>query len=167
MTLTRSHRLTLIAGVGALALTLIAPLSANAATTTANDTLQAQIDAVLTEHPGGTQTAPNEITWDDGAVVLTLEVPGGAFSPLAVGSCATDYYCAYSNYNLSGSKVSFYECDTTKSTSLLSTVRSVANARSSGYVQAKSSAGSVLATIGYNGSLAYAPTGITQLTCVS
>ena len=129
--------------------------------------LQARDDAGLAEVPGGSQTAPNEVTWEDGAVILTLAADEGLITTMAVGSCATGYYCAYSGYNLSGSKLSFSACNTTQSTGALSVVRSLANARSSGYVQGKNSSGTVLATVSAGGSLAYASTSITKLTCVS
>ncbi len=77
------------------------------------------------------------------------------------------YHCAYSGYALSGSKLSIGYCGTTEPTGALSAVRSVANAHGSGYVQAKNSGGGVLTTIDYGDSIAYAPAGITQLTCVS
>ena len=165
MTGTRSRRLPVLAAVGALALALFTPGVAAYADDTSE--LQARVDAVLAEFPGGSQTAPNEVTWEDGAVILTLAADEGLITTMAVGSCATGYYCAYSGYNLSGSKLSFSACNTTQSTGALSVVRSLANARSSGYVQGKNSSGTVLATVSAGGSLAYASTSITKLTCVS
>ena len=167
MTTTRPRRLAVLAAAGALALALLAPASAIAAHADDTSELQARVDAVLAEFPGGTQTAPNEIIWGDGAVILTLAADEGLITAKAVGSCATGYYCAYSGYNLSGSKLSLSTCNTTQSTSALSIVRSIANARSSGYVQGKNSSGTVLATVSAGGSLAYASTNITRLTCVS
>ncbi len=167
MTITRSRRLTMLAAAGVLALALFAPTSAIAAHADETSELQARVDAVLAEFPGGTQTAPNEIIWDGGTVMLTLEADEELITTKAVGSCATGYYCAYSGYNLSGSRLSLSACNTTQSTSALSIVRSIANARSSGYVQGKNSGGTVLATVSAGGSLAYASTSITQLTCVS
>ncbi|RQP09129.1 MAG: hypothetical protein EAS51_12485 [Microbacteriaceae bacterium] len=149
-----------------LALMLSTPIAASATETPGESALQARIDAVLAEFPGGTQTAPNEIAWHDRAMILTLDDPS-QLSPLSVGSCATGYHCAYSGYALSGSKLSLSACDTTVSTSVLSAVRSLANAHGSGYVQAKNSSGSVLASVSHGDSIAYAPAGITQLTCVS
>ena len=161
MTGTRSRRLAVLAAVGALALALFTPGVAAYADDTSE--LQARVDAVLAEFPGGSQTAPNEVTWEDGAVILTLAADEGLITTMAVGSCAT----GYSGYNLSGSKLSFSACNTTQSTGALSVVRSLANARSSGYVQGKNSSGTVLATVSAGGSLAYASTSITKLTCVS
>ena len=105
MTGTRSRRLAVLAAVGALALALFTPGVAAYADDTSE--LQARVDAVLAEFPGGSQTAPNEVTWEDGAVILTLAADEGLITTMAVGSCATGYYCAYSGYNLSGSKLSF------------------------------------------------------------
>lgn len=48
--------------------------------------MQTRIDEVLAEHPGGTQVSWNEVSWEDGDVVLTLASEG--VSTFAVGSCA-------------------------------------------------------------------------------
>lgn len=158
----RTIRLSLLAAASAAALTLGGALGASAAES--RESMQERVDEVLREHTGGTQIAPNEIAWEDGAVVLTL-APTDGIAPLAVGSCATGSYCAYSGSALSGSKLTFSTCGT-YSTTVLGSVRSVANARSSGHVDAKNSSGSVLATVSSGKSISYAPAGITQLTCV-
>ena len=64
MTGTRSRRLAVLAAVGALALALFTPGVAAYADDTSE--LQARVDAVLAEFHGGSQTAPNEVTWEDG-----------------------------------------------------------------------------------------------------
>lgn len=156
----RTIRLSLLAAAIAVALTLGGALSASAN----EDPMQERVDRVLLEYPGGTQIASNEVAWENGAVVLTL-APTDGIEPLAVGSCATGSYCAYNGSGLSGSKLTFSTCGT-YSTTALGTVRSVANARTSGYVDAKNAAGSVLATISSGSSISYAPAGITQLTCI-
>lgn len=158
----RTIRFSLLAAASVAALTLGGALSANAVA--GEKTMQERVDQVLLEYPGGTQIAANEISWEDGAVVLTL-APTGGVTPLAVGSCATDSYCAYNGSGLSGSKLTFWDCGT-YSTTVLGTVRSVANARTGGYVDAKNSGGSVLATIYAGNSISFAPAGITQLSCV-
>ncbi|MCW5953365.1 MAG: peptidase inhibitor family I36 protein [Propionibacteriaceae bacterium] len=152
----------LIAAVGAILIT-----GSGAGVAHAEDSeLQARVDAILAAHPGGVQTAPNEIEWDDGDVTLTLDMPGVA-TPFAVGSCATDRFCAYGSVNLSGTKLTFSTCDATHSTAALGTVRSMANARSSGTVQGLSSSGSVLTSLGAGGRVNSAPAGITQVKCIS
>lgn len=146
-------------------LSLVAPFAASA-DEPASDALQQRIDSILTQYPGGMQTAANEVSWDDGDIVLTLD-SGNGIGPLAVGSCETGKYCAYSGIGLSGSKITFTTCGTTQSTSPIGTVRSLANARSSGRIEAKSSGGIVLASLGSNASIASTPTGVTQVTCVN
>lgn len=105
------------------------------------DQLQREVNQVLAEYPGGVQTGPGEITWDDGAVILTLQAahratPHESTGVLAsVGSCASGYFCGYTSTGLSGSKISFSSCTAPNSVAPLgSPVRSVANARSSGTV---------------------------------
>lgn len=161
MTTVRTIRLSLLAAASAAVLTLGGTLSAAAAS---GETMQERVDMVLLEYPGGTQIAPNEVAWEDGTVVLTLAATDG-IAPFAVGSCATGSYCAYNGSGLSGSKMTFSTCGT-YSTTALGAVRSVANARTSGYVAAKNSSGRVLATVSSGSSTSYAPAGITQLTCV-
>ncbi len=162
MNTVRTIRFSLIAAASAAALTFGGGLAANA--DVGEETMQERVDRVLLEYPGGTQIASNEISWENGAVVLTLASADG-IAPRAVGSCATDAYCAYNGSGLSGSKLTFWTCGI-YSTTALGSVRSVANARTGGYVDAKNSGGGVLATIYGGNSISYAPAGITQLSCV-
>ena len=94
--------------------------------------------AILAEHPGGEEIAPGVISWDNGAVVLTL---ADAASPDTVGTCATGQYCAWSGTSYTGTKLAFTACSSAGTSSSLSllggVVRSTANARSSGHVDAK------------------------------
>lgn len=132
----------------------------------AESDLQKRIDLALAEFPGGVQTSSTTIEWEDGAIELMLSPEG--ITPYAVGSCATGKYCVFDGTALTGSKLSFTACDTTYSTAaLLGSVRSMANARSSGTVKGKNSAGTVLTTLYAGGRLNVAPTGITQVTCTS
>jgi len=155
-------RTTLSVALAALTMLFLAGAPAQA---TESD-LQARIDLALAEFPGGVQTSSTTVEWEDGAIELTLAPEG--ITPFAVGSCATGKYCVFGGTNLGGSKLSFTACDTTYSTAaLLGSVRSMANARSSGTVKGKDSAGTVLATVNAGGRLNVAPTGIKQVTCIS
>jgi len=137
--------------------------SAFASTDTAQATnYPAQIDDLLRTNPGGTQTGPNTITWEGGAVELRL-APDGASR--AVGTCPTGSFCAFSSTNLAGSRVSFTTCSTHSVGSLIGTAKSIANARTSGTVYGENSSGSVLSTIGANGRVNAAPANVTQLGC--
>lgn len=53
----------------------------------ADKPLQDQIDQILEDFPGGVQTSATTISWDGGAMVLTLEDPDG-FAVASVGTCA-------------------------------------------------------------------------------
>lgn len=158
--------LTVLAAMASVLLALGGPLAANAAEGGADIGLQARVDAVLAEYPGGVQIGPNEVSWESGDVILTLAPENGDIASRAVGSCNSGSFCAYTGYSLSGSKLSFTSC-TTHSTTVLGAVRSVANARSSGSIKAKNSGGTVLSTISAGSSVAYAPSNITQLACGS
>lgn len=103
--------------------------------------LHPDVEYAINAVPGGTVVDEYTVVWPD--LGMELSVP----SPLArsVGSCATGQYCAYSAADGNGARLSFGVC-TVVSTSALGSVGSVANARSSGSVQARSGAGVVLGT---------------------
>lgn len=153
--------------VGAIALSA----SPAAATT---DPTQDQVDAVIAEF-GGTQTAPNEVSWNDGAVVLTLapddaarfddsSARSGGFTTFAVGSCPSGYFCAYSGTSYTGSRLTFSACTTGNSVAALGTVRSLANSRGTGTVRAYDGWATV-ATLGPNTGASSVAAGIDKLNC--
>ena len=147
--------------VGTVALLMaLTAVPAQAAQTATRQAVQQQINAALTATPGGEQTSANTVEWNDGDIILTV---ASNLSTQAVGSCATGYVCAYSSTNLLGTKLSFGSC-ATYSTSTI-TVRSVANARSSGTVRGKNNAGTTLVTVTAGNHDNSTPTGITQVTC--
>lgn len=129
--------------LAALSLTLLPSAAAD------DPSMQDRVDDVIQEH-GGVQSGWNEVTWDDGAVVLTIE-PRGGFAPFAVGTCATGTYCVYSGPNRTGSKIAFSTCANHSVSPLGGPVRSMANARSSGSVVAKNSS-TVVLTVAVGGS---------------
>lgn len=91
--------------------------------------------------PGGIILDENTAVWP----ALGMELSASSPTARAVGSCATGQYCAYSGAGRTGTQLSFSVC-TVVSTAALSGVGSIANARLSGTVQARSASGSVLAT---------------------
>lgn len=123
--------------------------------------VQQLIDDAMHDRPGGTQISATEVSWEDGAVTLTVY---DGLSSRAIGSCAAGSFCAWDGSHLTGSRLSFTSC-ATHSTAGLSIVRSLANARSSGTVKAKNSGGTVLLTLSANTSTGSAPTGVKSLTC--
>lgn len=114
-----------------MALAIAAPTSANP------PTMQDRIDYVIATHPGGVQIDWNEVAWENGDVTLTLSTEETSASRAAVGSCASANYCIYSGSNMLGSRVTFSSCGPHRVNMLGAPVRSIANARSSGSVQAK------------------------------
>ena len=141
-------------------LVALAAVPAQATQTATQKAVQQQINAALAATPGGEQTSANTVEWNDGDIILTV---ASNLSTQAVGSCATGYICAYSSTNLLGTKLSFGSC-ASYSTSTI-TVRSVANARSSGTVRGKNNAGTTLITVAAGSQDNSTPTGITQVTC--
>lgn len=135
------------------------PLAAPVAAAGTNS-VQARVDAVLAEF-GGVQITANQVSFDGGRAVLTLE--SGTIAPLAVKSCATGTFCAYNLTNQGGAKLAFTDCKATNSTAPLGQVRSVANARSSGTVKAYNGATAVLSVAA--GKAANTGASITRLGC--
>ena len=114
----------------AIVLTLVWGGSAAHAET---DLIQKQVERVLVEYPGGTQTGVGEITWNGGEVVLNLFDESSTRA--AVGSCASGYFCGYTSTGLTGSQISFSSCTAPNQVAPLgSPVRSVANGRGAGNV---------------------------------
>lgn len=105
----------------------------------AAEDLHPDVAAALERVPGGVVIDARHARWPE--LGMRIDVP--ADDDRAVGSCATGNVCAFSGTGLSGTRVSWSSCGTYAPGI---TVRSIANARSAGYVQARSSSGSVLAT---------------------
>ncbi|RLP75202.1 hypothetical protein D9V32_09870 [Mycetocola tolaasinivorans] len=125
----------LLSGTALLAALLFGgATAASAAAPAGADAIQARVDRVLVEFPGGVQTGPGEVTWGGGEAILTIvDEASTGFSTFAVGSCATGNMCAYTGVNQTGSRIIFTSCTAANSVSPLgSPVRSIANARNSG-----------------------------------
>ena len=58
--------------------------------------LQQQIARQLRLAPGGTQTAPNEVSYDGGKFVVTYRMPGAVAA--AAPDCPSGWFCFYANY---------------------------------------------------------------------
>lgn len=103
------------------------------------DSIHPDIADALRRVPGGVVIDATHAEWPE--LDMSIDVPTD--EERAVGSCATGNVCAFNGTGLSGTRVSWSTCGTY---SPGITVRSIANARSAGYAQARSSSGSVLAT---------------------
>lgn len=129
---------TITAAIAIAAIALLG-LGANPALANTADDLESRTAAILAAHPGGKEIAPGIISWNDGAVTLTLE--GAPISPRSVASCATGQYCAWSNTSYTGTKLTFTACSSGGTSSSLALLgghaRSTANARTSGHVDAR------------------------------
>lgn len=70
--------------------------------------VQRQITQQLARHPGGVQTAPNEISYRDGNVKLvipTAQLPA---------TCPGDWYCFFQYKDFSGRMLQFHDCGGTQ-----------------------------------------------------
>ena len=131
------------------------------ATAEGDDVVAPEITAMLEEVPGGVIIDSTHAVWP----ALGMELAIGTVSPrsaLSVGSCATDRFCAYSATSLGGNRLTFSVCsvNTIPSTFI---AKSVANARGSGYVQARN--GSAVVTTVNAGSWANLAGPVDNLRC--
>jgi hypothetical protein len=98
------------------------------------DTVDPQITAAVASVPGGQIVDDHTAYWP--SLTMTLTVPDPRLRD-AVGSCANGSVCAYSGAALTGSKLSWTTCSTFSTTALGAPVRSIADARSTGNLQAR------------------------------
>jgi hypothetical protein len=123
-------RRTLALGL-ALTLTMALGETASAASADLLPDIHPDVAFALNSEPGGVVVDFYTAEWPESG--MRLEVPG--LLRASVGSCATGYICAYSLGGQGGTKLSWPTCGT-KSTATISTVGSIANARSSGTLSA-------------------------------
>ena len=128
--MTRSR--TKLAMLGAAAFALVAAFGAPQAASADVVSVEPRIAAVMAEVPGGVLLDEFHAVWPETG--MEMEVPNPA-APFAVGGCATGYVCVFDAANASGAKISWSSCGNPSVSSF--TVRSIANARSSGYAQAR------------------------------
>ena len=121
--------------------------------------LHPDIAYALAALPGGIPTGTTSAEWPDLGITYTIETR----SARAVGTCATNLICAYRTAGLGGAKVTFSGCSTW-STTAFGGVGSVANARTSGWANARNSSGTVLKHVPY-GTWADVPAGVTSIAC--
>lgn len=129
------------------ALALLALLVPAAASATEPEPVPMQelVDEVINEH-GGEQTGWNEVTWDGGDVVLTIDPGLGSDAKpttralaamAATDNCTAGKYCAYANAFYGGSKLTYSACPATQTSfGAIGSVRSIKNDRTSGTVKA-------------------------------
>ncbi|MFB7250901.1 hypothetical protein [Microbacterium sp. NPDC056234] len=130
-----------------------------------------QIAAMLEAIPGGVALDAYNAVWPEldmeMRVAATQADSFAARSSAAiasVGACATGKVCAFSLSGTNGSKLSWGTCNTSFPVGTF-TVRSIADARSSGYVQAKY--GTTVRATAYAGSWTNVYGSVSRISCVS
>lgn len=166
------HHRTLLTTAALVLVALFTPTAASAMTPP-NTVMQERVEDVIDEH-GGVQTGWNEVAWDDGAIILTLD-PGdsaltGTVSARAVtaaaarDNCAAGRYCAYGKAGYGGNKLTYSACPATHTSfSIIGSPRSIKNNRTTGTVKAYN--GSALKNTLTAGNGNSNTTGITKITC--
>lgn len=146
----------LTTGVAVMAMVFSAQAATAADVQVPRDDVAAVMDAV----PGGVLIDADHAIWPRTGMELTSAEAAGVF---AVGSCQTGRVCAFSGANRSGSKLSWSTCGTFTISAF--TVRSIADARSTGYLQARNGT-TVVATANAGASANVFGT-VTNVRCVS
>lgn len=132
--------------LAAVVLGLVMTLGAAPAMAAAEDdrAVDPLVAAVLDEVPGGVMIDGRHAVWPQLDMVLTVPASSGIV-PWSVGSCTTGRICAYNNTSLGGASLTFGTCAVHTIPSSFP-VKSVANARGSGSVQARNGS-TVLKTV--------------------
>lgn len=153
----------LIALVAAIPL-LIAAAPAQAAPASS---AQAEIDRLLDLTPGGTQLDDRTVSWNDGAVIVRVDLPSDP-AARAIASCPTGYYCAWAKSGYGGNTIWFTSCSVGGSSNSLAPLgaaaRSFANACTSGTVQVTNGA-TVVDTLGPSTGRSTVSYGSTAMVC--
>ncbi|MFT4156509.1 MAG: peptidase inhibitor family I36 protein [Microbacterium sp.] len=174
------HARTALVTITLALITLLTP-SVASATEPESSPMQERVDEVIDEF-GGEQISWNEVSWDSGDVVLTLDpnlsmtnqttssetATASTATTVAAASkedCASGKYCLYSRAFYEGDKLTFSACPATHTsfTKLGGAPRSIMNDRSSGKVKAYSG-NTVKATLNA-GTGTSNISGVTKVTC--
>lgn len=142
----------------AAALAIAVSLAPAPGAATAPD-IHPEILHALNAVPGGQATTATSAEWPELGITFTVDLP----TTRAVGSCATGLICAYRNGSLGGARITFSGCSTWSTTGF-GAVGSVANARTSGWANARNTAGTVLTHVPY-GTWANVPAGVASIAC--
>ncbi|MFT4157574.1 MAG: peptidase inhibitor family I36 protein [Microbacterium sp.] len=166
------HSRSVLASAAVVLVSLLTPATALAIEPSPSP-MQQLVDDVIEEH-GGVQTGWNEVTWDEGDIMLTIDPQLGersvsarvdaAPAAAAKDNCAAGKYCAYAAAFYGGSKLTYSACPATyTSFSVIGAVRSIKNSRTSGTVRAYN--GSTVKSTMSAGQGSSNISGITKITC--
>lgn len=114
----------------ALAVTALVP----AAYSADGDHVAPEVAYALEVEPGGVVVDYWNAIWPEQHMTLTVPRDIGR---AAVGSCANGRVCAFNGQRLSGAYLSWTSCGSHSTAALSGSVRSIANARSSGTLRAR------------------------------
>ncbi len=146
--------------IGMLAMVACSAAIASPQMAAASEVADPRIAAVMAEVPGGIVVDESRAVWP--ALGMEMIVPGDV-SVFAVGACATGKVCAFDGYNTGGAQLNWSTCGTFSVSAF--TVRSIADARSTGYLQARN--GTTVVATANAGRSANVYSAVTNVRCVS
>ena len=141
-----------------LAAALVVTTPAPAGATIDERTLHPDVVFALEAVPGGVALDSRHAVWPDG---MEIVVPNPALR--AVGACPTARVCAFKSSGATGTMLSWSTCGT-HNTAALATVGSIANARTSGILQARN--GSSVVAMASAGSWTNVFSTVTNVRCL-
>jgi hypothetical protein len=148
---------TTVRAAGIVAGTLLALVLGITPSAAVDNEIDPRVAAALADLPGGVSTSAETAEWPQ--LGITFSVSGAATR--SVSGCATGTICAYSRSGLGGSVTTYSGCS---SWPVVGGIGSIANSRTSGWVDARSSTGINLRRIGY-GNWADVPTTTKTIAC--
>ncbi|WGD36583.1 hypothetical protein [Lysinibacter sp. HNR] len=128
--------------------------------TTTHTESQQEINRIMEMNPGGVQTAWNEVSWDNGEIVLTLAERN---TRSAQFGCGSGLYCVYAEPAAQGMRINFSTCKKNNSVTVLPSVRSIVNATANRTITAHNG-NSLLLTV-FAGSLKNTTSKVTTVSC--
>ncbi|WP_460795193.1 hypothetical protein [Microbacterium sp. GXF0217] len=142
-----------------------------ATSASASEAPDPQISAMLDAVPGGVLLDAHHAVWPQldmemtvGAAQVDALSARSSAALASVGACASGKVCAFSLSGTNGAKLSWGTCNTSYPVGTF-VVRSIADARSTGYVQAKY--GTTVRATAYAGGWANVYGSVSRIACVS
>lgn len=120
--------------IGVVALTVLALFGGSNPASAAEREVAPEVAYALEVEPGGIVVDYWHATWPK--LDMTLTVPSEV-TRAAIGNCASGRVCAFNGYGASGAYLSWGSCGSHSTAALSGSVRSIANARSSGTLRAR------------------------------
>jgi hypothetical protein len=96
-----------VATTAAVALSITPGVGSEAPTREPNAPAQSRVDSYLRAHPGGKQINATQVSYNNGAFIVTVPDPA---NPLAASACPSGWFCFYDEPNFEGHRGQLSSC---------------------------------------------------------